>query len=70
MTSSSPPANSQPVPSGDLKFAADLLRREDMTIGAIAERVGYGSPYALSTAFKRERGVSPSQHRELVAAGV
>lgn len=51
-----------------LDLAADLLRREDMTIGAVAQRVGYSSPYALSTAFKRERGVSPSQHRELVTS--
>lgn len=51
-----------------LDLAALLLRRDDMTIGAVAQQVGYSSPYALSTAFKRERGVSPSQHRELVTA--
>jgi len=53
-----------------LDLAADLLRRDDMTIGAIAQRVGYSSPYALSTAFKRERGISPSQHRDLAAATI
>jgi AraC-like DNA-binding protein len=46
-----------------LALAADLLREPDATIGAVARRVGYGSPFALSTAFKRERGVSPKQHR-------
>jgi AraC-like DNA-binding protein len=28
-----------------------------------ARQVGYASPFALSTAFKRVRGVSPRQHR-------
>ena len=46
-----------------LDLAADLLRDPDLTIGAVAHRVGYGSPFALSTAFKRVRGVSPSRHR-------
>jgi AraC-like DNA-binding protein len=36
-------------------------------IGAVASRVGYGSPFALSTAFKRLRGASPAQYRQ--AAG-
>ena len=27
----------------------------------------YGSPYALSTAFKRVRGISPKQHRAMAA---
>jgi AraC-like DNA-binding protein len=46
-----------------LDVAADLLLDPDMTIAAVARRVGYGSPFALSTAFKRVRGVSPSRHR-------
>ena len=48
-----------------LDLAADLLRESELTIAAIARRVGYGSPFALSAAFKRVRGVSPSQHRAL-----
>ncbi len=51
-----------------IELAADLLRRRDMTVGAVAQQVGYSTPYALSTAFKRLRGISPSEHRELVAA--
>ena len=47
-----------------LALAADLLREPDATIGAVAQQVGYGSPFALSTAFKRVRGVSPKQHRQ------
>ena len=52
-----------------LALAADLLREPDATIGAVARRVGYGSPFALSTAFKRERGVSPKQHRAGARSG-
>jgi AraC-like DNA-binding protein len=47
-----------------LALAADLLREPDATIAAVARRVGYGSPFALSAAFKRVRGISPRQHRE------
>ena len=47
-----------------ITLAADLLRQEeDATIGAVARRVGYGSAFALSAAFKRERGVSPQEYR-------
>jgi AraC-like DNA-binding protein len=46
-----------------LSLAADLLREPGTTIGAVAQQVGYGSPFALSAAFKRVRGVSPQQHR-------
>ncbi|MEV5977589.1 AraC family transcriptional regulator [Streptomyces sp. NPDC052114] len=46
-----------------LALAADLLRDSDLTIGAIAGRVGYGSAFALSSAFKRVYGVSPQDHR-------
>ncbi len=45
-------------------LAADLLREPDATVAAVAHQVGYGSPYALSTAFKRVRGVSPKEHRQ------
>ncbi len=46
-----------------LALAADLLRDSDATIGAVARQVGYGSSFALSTAFTRVRGISPQQHR-------
>lgn len=51
-----------------LALAADLLREPDATVGAVARRVGYGSPFALSAAFKRVHGVSPQEHR-LAAVG-
>ncbi len=50
-----------------IALAADLLREPGATIGSVAGQVGYGSPFALSTAFKRVRGVSPRQYRALAA---
>lgn len=47
-----------------LAMAADLLREPEATVGAVAHQVGYSGPFALSTAFKRVRGVSPKQYRE------
>jgi AraC-like DNA-binding protein len=46
-----------------LTLAADLLLEPGATVGSVAPRVGYATPYALSTAFKRVRGVSPKEHR-------
>jgi AraC-like DNA-binding protein len=46
-----------------IALAADLLREPGTTIGSVAQQVGYGSPFALSAAFKRVRGISPAQHR-------
>lgn len=51
-----------------IALAADLLLEPGATIASVAHQVGYGSPFALSTAFKRLRGISPQQHR--VAASV
>ena len=46
-----------------LAMAADLLRDTDATLESVARAVGYGSPFALSTAFKRAHGVSPQGYR-------
>lgn len=46
-----------------LAVAADLLRDTDATLDTVARRVGYGSGFALSTAFKRVHGISPREHR-------
>ena len=46
-----------------LSLAADLLLEPDATIGSVARQVGYATPFALSAAFKRERGISPRDHR-------
>lgn len=52
-----------------LALAADLICDPDQTVGTVADRVGYSSPYALSSAFKRVRGVSPIEHRTKALAG-
>jgi AraC-like DNA-binding protein len=50
-----------------LALAADLLRSSQATIGAVARQVGYSTPFALSSAFKRAYGVSPNTHRSNAA---
>jgi AraC-like DNA-binding protein len=52
-----------------LALAADLLRQSDGTLDAVARQVGYGSGFALSSAFKRVRGISPQEHRTASATG-
>jgi AraC-like DNA-binding protein len=52
-----------------LALAADLLRSGEHTLAAIARQVGYATPFAFSSAFKRAYGVSPSAHRRLVNTG-
>jgi len=46
-----------------LALAADLLLEPGATVGAVARRVGYTSPFTFSTAFKRRYGTSPQAHR-------
>jgi AraC-like DNA-binding protein len=46
-----------------LALAADLLRTSQATIAAVARQVGYSTPFALSSAFKRAYGVSPNSYR-------
>jgi len=46
-----------------MTLAAALLRDTPDTLAAIAHRVGYGSPYALSHAFGREFGTTPGRYR-------
>jgi AraC-like DNA-binding protein len=46
-----------------LALAADLLQSSQATIAAVARQVGYSTPFALSSAFKRAYGVSPNTYR-------
>lgn len=48
--------------------AADLLRKTNYTVDAIARKVGYANAFALSVAFKRLRGIRPSEYRTPKAA--
>lgn len=47
--------------------AADLLRHTPDKVAAVAARVGFGDPFAFSTAFKRARGRSPRNWRTATA---
>jgi AraC-like DNA-binding protein len=44
-------------------IAAQLLEETELRLGEIASRVGYGSEFSFSRAFKLARGVSPIRHR-------
>ena len=44
-----------------MALAKELLRRDGMSVSAVAERVGYGSTSTFSTAFSRHVGQSPSR---------
>jgi AraC-like DNA-binding protein len=49
-----------------MAVAKDLLRRHDLRVEEVAERVGYGSASTFSTAFRRHVGQPPSRYaREL-----
>ena len=50
-----------------IALAADLLREPGATIASVADQVGYGTPFALSAAFKRVRGISPQHYRQAAA---
>jgi AraC-like DNA-binding protein len=52
-----------------LALARDLLTDRTRTLDAVAQRVGYSSGFALSTAFTRAFGVSPAAYRRRLAAG-
>jgi AraC-like DNA-binding protein len=51
-----------------LALAADLLRESAATLAAIAAGVGFANPFALSAAFKRAHGISPSEYRKGIAS--
>ncbi len=47
-----------------MALAADWMCEPETTVAELSERLGYSSPFAFSTAFKRVRGVSPLEHRK------
>lgn len=50
-----------------MTLAADLLTRPELTVAAVARRVGYADAFGFSAAFKRLRGESPSVYRREAA---
>ena len=51
-----------------MAIAKDLLRRRDIGLAEVAERVGYGSASTFSTAFSRHVGQPPGRFARAVAA--
>jgi AraC-like DNA-binding protein len=45
-----------------MAVAKDLLRRRELDIGEVADRVGYGSSSTFSTAFSRHVGAPPGRY--------
>jgi len=50
-----------------MAVAKELLRRADVSVGEVAERVGYGSGSTFSTAFSRNVGQSPRHYRREIS---
>jgi transcriptional regulator GlxA family with amidase domain len=48
-----------------MALAKDLLRRSDIAIATVAERVGYGSASTFSTAFSRHVGQPPGRYARM-----
>jgi AraC-like DNA-binding protein len=52
----------QYLTSWRMSLAKDLLRRQNLSVSEVAERVGYGSANAFSVAFSRHVGRSPARY--------
>lgn len=46
-----------------MQLARELLRRPELSLAAVAERVGYSSEFAFNRAFKRHHHVAPGSFR-------
>ncbi len=46
-------------------FAARLLQYADLTIGQIAERMGFSDQFAFSRFFRRIKGICPREYRQI-----
>mgnify|MGYP001033615687 CR=1 FL=1 len=53
-----------------LKAAKHLLLETDLTVHAIAARLGYLSPQAFARAFRRELGMTPQEYRRNRSQGL
>jgi AraC family transcriptional regulator, regulatory protein of adaptative response / methylphosphotriester-DNA alkyltransferase methyltransferase len=46
-----------------MERAAELLLRRSVTVREVAQRVGYRQPAQFAKAFRREKGLAPSDYR-------
>ncbi|MFN7179887.1 AraC family transcriptional regulator [Hyphomonas sp.] len=53
-----------------MALAKDLLRRGNLSLDEVAERVGYGSASTFSTAFSRHAGLAPGRFARLAHTGL
>ena len=53
-----------------LSRATEFLTRTDMPMRVIADKAGFASAYYFSRVFKERYGISPTQYRQRLAAGV
>ena len=51
-----------------MALAKDLLQRQELSLDAVAEKIGYGSASTFSTAFSRHVGVPPGRFSRTAAA--
>lgn len=51
-----------------MALAKDLLQRQELSLDAVAEKIGYGSASTFSTAFSRHVGVPPGRFARTAAA--
>ena len=47
-----------------IRYAAELLKSSDMSVVAIAARLGYEDPYHFSRRFKQLVGIAPEYYRK------
>jgi AraC family transcriptional regulator of adaptative response / methylphosphotriester-DNA alkyltransferase methyltransferase len=47
-----------------MERAADLLAADSLPVREVARRVGYRQPAQFAKAFRRHRGVAPSEYRD------
>ena len=49
-----------------MALAADWICEPDASVSDVADRLGYSTPFAFSTAFKRVRGISLKAPRRVI----
>jgi AraC-like DNA-binding protein len=51
-----------------MTLARDLLLTQNLPMTEIADRIGYSSPYAFASAFRRQHGQPPGRWRQQQAS--